>query len=226
MASRWPAARGPRGENQLDSGSYYYEVYECSDGQYHLPSTNRKKVSCRTVAAAGDRSLPVIPDQRDRCGLATAGRTLLTRSVPARVLAMNGAASWKGSDACFAPVLSMQEAHTHAHNQARNAFIDIGWASQQPAPAPRVSAARKLAVRQSPARIAVPLGGSVFGCLGLGAGRCWNGLSESVPRKSVRAAYCEPTDLPSKWDHAVVINPMHLPSAPAGMKIFSLCLPL
>src|SRR5579859_6567634 len=25
---------GPRGENQLDSGSYYYEVYECSDGQY------------------------------------------------------------------------------------------------------------------------------------------------------------------------------------------------
>ena len=25
---------GGRGENQLDSGAYYYEVYECADGQY------------------------------------------------------------------------------------------------------------------------------------------------------------------------------------------------
>ncbi len=25
---------GARGENQLDSGSYYYEVYACADGQY------------------------------------------------------------------------------------------------------------------------------------------------------------------------------------------------
>ena len=42
----------------------------------------------------------------------------------------------EGTDACFAPVLSMAEAHAHPHNQARGAFIDVGG-HRQPAPAPR-----------------------------------------------------------------------------------------
>jgi alpha-methylacyl-CoA racemase len=47
----------------------------------------------------------------------------------------------EGTDACFAPVLSMQEAHAHPHNQARAAFIDIGG-HRQPAPAPRFGTTR------------------------------------------------------------------------------------
>ena len=42
----------------------------------------------------------------------------------------------EGSDACFAPVLSMAEAASHPHNQARHAFIEVGGVTQ-PAPAPR-----------------------------------------------------------------------------------------
>ena len=42
----------------------------------------------------------------------------------------------EGSDACFAPVLSMDEAATHPHNRARGAFIEVGGVAQ-PAPAPR-----------------------------------------------------------------------------------------
>ena len=42
----------------------------------------------------------------------------------------------EGTDVCFAPVLSMDEAHTHPHNAARYAFIDVGG-MRQPAPAPR-----------------------------------------------------------------------------------------
>jgi len=42
----------------------------------------------------------------------------------------------EGSDACFAPVLSMTEAPGHPHNAARQTFVtDAGIT--QPAPAPR-----------------------------------------------------------------------------------------
>jgi len=44
----------------------------------------------------------------------------------------------EGSDACFAPVLSLTEAPEHPHNVARGAFVDIGGVIQ-PAPAPRYS---------------------------------------------------------------------------------------
>jgi alpha-methylacyl-CoA racemase len=44
----------------------------------------------------------------------------------------------EGTDACFAPVLSMDEAPHHPHNRARNLFVDLDGVSQ-PAPAPRFS---------------------------------------------------------------------------------------
>jgi alpha-methylacyl-CoA racemase len=47
----------------------------------------------------------------------------------------------EGSDACFAPVLSMEEAPRHPHNRARNAFIELDGVAQ-PAPAPRFSRTR------------------------------------------------------------------------------------
>ncbi|MBC7985014.1 MAG: CoA transferase, partial [Candidatus Obscuribacterales bacterium] len=43
-----------------------------------------------------------------------------------------------GSDACFAPVLDMEEAPQHVHNRARGTFIEIDGV-MQPAPAPRFS---------------------------------------------------------------------------------------
>ena len=44
--------------------------------------------------------------------------------------------SLEGSDACFAPVLSMNEAPQHPHNRARRTFVEDGGVVQ-PAPAPR-----------------------------------------------------------------------------------------
>jgi alpha-methylacyl-CoA racemase len=44
----------------------------------------------------------------------------------------------EGSDACFAPVLSMDEAPDHPHNRARAAFVELDGV-RQPAPAPRFS---------------------------------------------------------------------------------------
>ncbi len=44
----------------------------------------------------------------------------------------------EGTNACFAPVLSLTEAPQHEHNKARDTFVDVGGVIQ-PAPAPRFS---------------------------------------------------------------------------------------
>ena len=44
----------------------------------------------------------------------------------------------EGTDACFAPVLTVSEATEHPHNVARNAFLTLNGV-QQHAPAPRFS---------------------------------------------------------------------------------------
>ena len=43
-----------------------------------------------------------------------------------------------GTDACFAPVLSMKEAPAHPHNASRQTFVEVEGVVQ-PAPAPRFS---------------------------------------------------------------------------------------
>jgi alpha-methylacyl-CoA racemase len=44
----------------------------------------------------------------------------------------------EGCDACFAPVLTPDEARNHPHNRARQTFIEVGGVAQ-PGPAPRFS---------------------------------------------------------------------------------------
>ena len=56
----------------------------------------------------------------------------------------------EGTDACFAPVLSLTEAPQHEHNVSRDTFLDIDGVTQ-PAPAPRFSRTQSV-VRLTPAR--------------------------------------------------------------------------
>ena len=44
----------------------------------------------------------------------------------------------EGTDVCFAPVLTMEEAPQHPHNAARRTFVEVDGVIQ-PAPAPRFS---------------------------------------------------------------------------------------
>jgi alpha-methylacyl-CoA racemase len=144
----------PRGENQLDSGAYYYDVYECADGEFISiapiePKFHAELLRRLEIDAAG------LPAQRDRDGWAQ-WKALLTETFRTRTRD-----DWcrllEGTDACFAPVLSMTEAHLHPHNQARGAFIDVGGV-RQPAPAPRFGVTT-LDPPKSPA--AVPAGESL-----------------------------------------------------------------
>lgn len=139
---------GPRGENQLDSGAPYYEVYECADGQYISIAPIEAKFHAELL-----RRLEIDPasmsPQRDQAGW-PAWKALLTDRFKTRTRD-----DWcrvlEGTDACFAPVLSMAEAHSHPHNLARDAFIEVGG-YRQPAPAPRFGTTQ-LAMPRAPGAV-------------------------------------------------------------------------
>jgi alpha-methylacyl-CoA racemase len=60
----------------------------------------------------------------------------------AEVIARKSRDEWcaimDGTDVCFAPVLDLDEAPRHPHNQARATFVEMDGV-MQPAPAPRFS---------------------------------------------------------------------------------------
>ena len=140
----------PRGENQLDSGAYFYEVYACADDQFISIAPIEGKFHAELLRLL-EINVAGLPDQRDRTGwprwkaLLTERFRTRTRDEWCRLL--------EGTDACFAPVLSMTEAYSHPHNVAREAFIDVGG-YRQPAPAPRFGTT-KLAVPRPPGSVAL-----------------------------------------------------------------------
>ena len=123
----------PRGENQLDSGAHFYEVYQCADGEYVAVAAIEARFYAELL-----RILEIdpasLPPQHDRARWPEA-KAILAAKFRTRPRA-EWCARLEGSDACFAPVLSMDEAHTHPHNVARSVFIDVAGV-RQPAPAPR-----------------------------------------------------------------------------------------
>ena len=131
---------GERGTNLLDTGAWFYEVYETADGRWVSVGPIDAR-SCgelvRLVGLAddGDGQGP-LPDQGDRstwpamkARLAAVFRTR-TRDEWCALL--------EGTDACFAPVLDPDEAPAHPHNRERGTFTEVGGIVQ-PAPAPRFS---------------------------------------------------------------------------------------
>ncbi|HKA13902.1 MAG TPA: CaiB/BaiF CoA-transferase family protein [Myxococcota bacterium] len=123
------------GTNMLDSGAPYYDAYETADGRYVAIGAIEPQFWAELVAKLGldGEDLPAQNDRsrwpalRER--LAALFRTR-TRDAWCEIL--------EGSDACFAPVLTMTEARTHPHARARDAFIEVAGVAQ-PRPAPRFS---------------------------------------------------------------------------------------
>lgn len=127
---------GERGTNLLDTGSWYYEVYETSDG-HHLsvgalePQFFQLLVEITGVADDGQGP---IPDQADRDAWPGMKRRL------AAVFRSRTLSQWcerfEGTDACVAPVLDLSEAPAHPHLAKRGTFVEVAGVTQ-PAPAPR-----------------------------------------------------------------------------------------
>jgi alpha-methylacyl-CoA racemase len=127
--------REERGTNLIDTGSHFYDTYETADGKYVAIGAIEPQFYAELLQKIGvdPNSLPA---QLDRERWPEAKESL------ARLFKTKTRAEWcailEGSDACFAPVLSMSEARRHPHNVARQAFVEVAGVAQ-PGPAPRFS---------------------------------------------------------------------------------------
>jgi alpha-methylacyl-CoA racemase len=117
-----------RGTNLLDSGSAIYETYECADGNFISIAPIELKFREVLFERLG---LPYTKDDGPELR-GKLEKLFKTRSRD------EWCALLEGTDACFAPVLSMAEAPRHPHNVARGSFVEIDGVVQ-PAPAPRFS---------------------------------------------------------------------------------------
>ncbi len=137
-----------RGSNLVDGGAHFYDTYRCADGKYVSIGPIEPQFYALFLQKAGITD-PDFAQQWDRA------RWPELKARIAAHLATRPRDEWcelfAGSDACVAPVLDMDEAPKHPHNQARGTFIEVGGVTQ-PAPAPRFS-------RSTPARPNAPVPG-------------------------------------------------------------------
>ncbi|MBN8807860.1 MAG: CoA transferase [Sphingomonas sp.] len=128
--------RDERGVNLLDGGAPFYDTYETMDGGYVAIGSLEPQFYALLREKLELTDDPLFDAQHDRARW-PAMRERLTQVFRSRTR-YEWCALMEGSDVCFAPVLSMDEAAAHPHNAARNTFVERDGI-RQPAPAPRFS---------------------------------------------------------------------------------------
>jgi len=144
--------RTERGTNLIDSGAPFYDVYACRDGRYVSVGPLEAKFF-KTLLTLLELPAELAAWQSDRA------RWPALREQLAHAFAGRSREEWtarlEGTDACFAPVLSFDEAPNHPHLRARGTFAEVDGIAQ-PAAAPRLS--RSTAPPITP--VAAPLRGT------------------------------------------------------------------
>jgi alpha-methylacyl-CoA racemase len=124
-----------RGDNLLDGGAHFYDTYECADGQWLAVGAIEPQFHTVLVEGLG-LSEAEFPGRMDRANWGEHSRRI------ADVIRTRTRDAWMkvfdGTDACVAPVLSMDEAPKHPHNAERKTFVEA-FGVTQPCPAPRFS---------------------------------------------------------------------------------------
>ncbi|MBW2667400.1 MAG: CoA transferase [Deltaproteobacteria bacterium] len=124
-----------RGNNLLDTGAHFYDVYETKDGLFVSIGSIEPQFYAELLEKTGLAG-EEIPGQMDRAGWGP------TKERLCEIFKSKTRDEWceimEGSDVCFAPVLSMTEAQEHPHMKARNTFVEVAG-SPQPGPTPRFS---------------------------------------------------------------------------------------
>ena len=136
--------RDATGENTFAGGAPFYDTYETLDGKYisigslepQFYTLLLQKLGLEQEAELQGLGLASIGDPGARARW-PALRRALQRAFKTRTRE-----EWRemleGSDVCFAPVLTLEEAAHHPHNVARHTFLEVGGVVQN-APAPRFS---------------------------------------------------------------------------------------
>ena len=126
---------GDRGTNLLDTGAPFYDVFECSDGKFISIGSIEPQFYSQLLRITG-LDQQENPKQMDRQSWDE------MKSKIASAIKSKSREEWEnlmeGTDVCFAPVLTIDEAYDHPHNLERNTFIEVAGV-KQPAPAPRFS---------------------------------------------------------------------------------------
>lgn len=133
--------RDATGESFLAGAAPYYDTYRTKDGRYVAIGSLEPQFFAELLDKLGldpgryrEVGFPIVDP-------ATDGWRELREAIAAAV-ATRTREEWcsimEGTDACFAPVLSLEEATAHRHNVARGTFISVDGVPQA-APAPRFS---------------------------------------------------------------------------------------
>lgn len=123
------------GVNVLDTGAPFYDTYETKDGKFISLGSLEPQFYAELLARLGLADAGLAP-QMDRTGYEEQ-RNRFTELFKTKTRDEWNAVL-RGSDACYAPVLTMSEAAQDEHLQARHTIIERNGV-QQPAPAPRFS---------------------------------------------------------------------------------------
>ncbi|MFQ5380351.1 MAG: CaiB/BaiF CoA transferase family protein [Dehalococcoidia bacterium] len=125
-----------RGTNLLDTGSHFYNTYECADGKYISVGSIEPQFYAELLQRAGLKDDPEFQTQMDQ------SKWPHLRERLAALFKSKTQAEWcelmEATDVCFAPILPISEAVKHPHNVHRKSFVEVDGVTQ-PAPAPRFS---------------------------------------------------------------------------------------
>lgn len=129
---RWPGAPG---NNELDSGAPFYDVYATADGEHMAVGAIEPQFWDRLLEGLGIDPA-TLPDQWDR------ERWPVTKCRIAEVFVSRTRKDWidvfSGVDACVTPVRSLSEATNDPQMKARATLIEVDGVVH-PSPAPRLS---------------------------------------------------------------------------------------
>ncbi|MEK9592347.1 MAG: CaiB/BaiF CoA-transferase family protein [Luminiphilus sp.] len=124
-----------REANLLDGAAHFYDTYECADGKYVAIGAIEPQFYAELLARA-EITDPQFEHQHD------ASQWPQLKEKLAAVLRTRTRDQWDelmaGSDACFAPVLTMVEAPAYAANSERSVYAQVEGLTH-PSPAPRFS---------------------------------------------------------------------------------------
>lgn len=124
------------GTNALDTGAPFYDTYETKDGKFVSIGSLERQFYAELLDRTG-LGAEGLPAQMDASGW-PAWRERFTELFRSKTRD-----EWDeilgGSDACYAPVLTMSEAKEHPHMKARGTFGEDDRGVWQPMPAPRFS---------------------------------------------------------------------------------------
>ena len=124
-----------REANLLDGAAHFYDTYECADGKYVAIGAIEPQFYAELLARA-EVTDPQFQAQHEAAQWPELKQKL------GEVIKTKTRDEWDalmaGSDACFAPVLTMVEATTYSANTERSVYTDVEGLTH-PTPAPRFS---------------------------------------------------------------------------------------